>query len=190
MFHRDLNMLKDGFKKYTFIAIAFTVCSFNAKASNQSIWDHFSDYATYSLVASSIAIPSYGRDMESVKESAYTIGSAAAISLLGKSLISEERPDHSGNDSFPSNHTSVAFASATNLYIKYGWQAGLPAYGLSSLVAIGRVESEKHHWKDVVAGAAIGSLSAYFFTTPLNDSISLVPWVDREQAGLSLSMRW
>ena len=183
-------MNRDISKKFVFLAATSVIVSFNATASNQSDWDHFSDYTAYTLAASSLALPAYDKDMKGLKESAFSIGSAGAISLLGKSLITEERPDHSGNDSFPSNHTSIAFSSATNLYIKYGWQAGLPAYGLASLVAVGRVEADKHYWKDVIAGAAIGSVSSYFFTTPLNDGVSLAPWIDKHQAGLSISMRW
>lgn len=162
----------------------------NVSAANQSNWDHFSDYATLTLTASSLALPIYDKDIDGIKASSYSIGSAWGISFLGKSLITEPRPDHSGYDSFPSGHTAIAFASASNLYIRYGWQKGIPAYGLASLVALGRVEENKHYWKDVIAGAAIGSVSSYLFTTPLNNKITFVPWLDKNQAGLSISMPW
>ncbi len=159
-------------------------------ASNQSQWDDFSNYATYALTATSLALPAYDNDVDGIKESVFSIGTAGAISIVGKSLIHENRPDHSGNDSFPSNHASIAFASATNIHIRYGWQMGLPAYGIASLVAVGRVEADKHYWKDVIAGALIGSASSYIFTTPLNNNVTIVPWIDHRQAGLAISMQW
>jgi membrane-associated phospholipid phosphatase len=83
-----------------------------------------------------------------------------------KYTIHERRPDGSDNQSFPSAHTSVSFASAEYLRKRYGWEYGLPAYTLASFVAYSRVESNKHYAKDVIAGAAIGIGSSYIFTTP------------------------
>ena len=83
-----------------------------------------------------------------------------------KYTIHERRPDGSDNRSFPSAHTSVSFASAEYLRKRYGWEYGLPAYTLASFVAYSRVEANKHHVKDVIAGAAIGIGSSYIFTTP------------------------
>jgi hypothetical protein len=42
----------------------------------------------------------------------------------------------------------------------------------------------------VVAGAAIGGVSGWFFTDAFNDKVQLVPWVDSKGGGVVVSMRW
>jgi membrane-associated phospholipid phosphatase len=65
------------------------------------------------------------------------------------------RPDGTSY-SFPSGHTSTAFATATVLQRHLGWKAGIPAYGLATFVAASRVESKRHYLSDVAFGAALG----------------------------------
>ena len=74
--------------------------------------------------------------------------------------------------------------------IRYGWEVGLPAYGIATLVSIGRVQSDKHYWEDVLAGALIGSLSGWAFTDSFDDSVKVVPWAGRYGAGLTVSINW
>jgi membrane-associated phospholipid phosphatase len=59
------------------------------------------------------------------------------------------------HDSFPSGHTSVAFAVAT-VYAQHRGGSGAIAYGLASLAGWSRI-AEGHHWpKDVLGGAVLG----------------------------------
>jgi membrane-associated phospholipid phosphatase len=66
------------------------------------------------------------------------------------------RPDGSSRLSFPSGHTSNAFAWATIADHHYGHKVGLPALALASLVGVSRLEKNAHHLSDVIAGAALG----------------------------------
>ncbi|MDF2153369.1 phosphatase PAP2 family protein [Vibrio sp. CAU 1672] len=159
-------------------------------AMSERNWDVLTDFGTYGLAATAAAVPVYKGDWQGFWQAGFSIGTASGASLLGKATIDAERPDKSGYDSFPSHHTASAFASATNLYLRYGWEAGLPAYGVAAFVAVGRVEAKKHYWRDVLAGAALGTLSAYVFTDAYDDNVRLVPWVTDEEVGLSLSYRW
>ncbi len=76
-----------------------------------------------------------------------------------KAMIKSERPDHSDNESFPSGHASMAFAAARSIDKEFRrdniW---IPIAGYAAATAIGveRVVSDRHHWYDVVAGAALG----------------------------------
>lgn len=80
-----------------------------------------------------------------------------------KAMIKEERPDHSDNKSFPSGHASMAFAAARSIDKEFRKDCiWIPIAGYAAATAIGieRVASDRHHWYDVVAGAAIGVGSA------------------------------
>ena len=77
-----------------------------------------------------------------------------------KFTIQRERPDGSNSQSFPSGHSSSAFASATVLHRHYGWKVGVPAYALGSYVALARMSWNRHHATDVVMGAGFGIAAA------------------------------
>jgi hypothetical protein len=81
---------------------------------------------------------------------------AEGSSLLLQELIEEERPDKSDRQSFPSDSAAVAFSAASFLQLRYGWSYGLPAYAVAGFVGWSRVESNRHYWHDVLAGAALG----------------------------------
>lgn len=72
--------------------------------------------------------------------------------------IDAERPN-GGGQSFPSGHTSMAFAGAEFIRKEYGGYWGIPAYLAASYVGWSRVESRNHWTVDVLAGAAIGIFS-------------------------------
>ncbi len=91
-----------------------------------------------------------------------TIGSVG-VAYLGKTalkaMIKEERPDHSDNKSFPSGHAAIAFAAARSIDKEFRKDCvWIPIAGYAAATAIGieRVASDRHHWYDVVAGAAVG----------------------------------
>lgn len=76
-----------------------------------------------------------------------------------KAMIKEERPDHSDNKSFPSGHAAMAFAAARSIdkeFRKESIWIPIAGYAAATAVGIERVASDRHHWYDVVAGAAVG----------------------------------
>jgi membrane-associated phospholipid phosphatase len=77
-----------------------------------------------------------------------------------KFTVQRERPDGSNSQSFPSGHSSSAFATAAVLHRHYGWKVGAPAYALGSYVALARMSWNRHHATDVVMGAGIGIAAA------------------------------
>ena len=78
-----------------------------------------------------------------------------AITQVVKVAVDRPRPDGS-RYSFPSGHTSSAFATAAVLERHYGWKAGLPAYAAAAYVGGSRLSENKHYLSDVIVGAAIG----------------------------------
>jgi membrane-associated phospholipid phosphatase len=64
--------------------------------------------------------------------------------------------------SFPSGHTSTAFALATSMSIQYKkWYVVVPAFAWAGSVGYSRMYLGEHYPTDVLAGAAIGIGSAY-----------------------------
>lgn len=95
--------------------------------------------------------------------SVVSFGINAAVTYSLKHTIHEMRSDGTDNHSFPSGHTAVAFCGATTLmheYRKVSPWIGVAGYAVATTVAVDRVRRNRHHWGDVVAGAAIGVASA------------------------------
>ena len=75
----------------------------------------------------------------------------------------DARPD---SQSFPSGHTTAAFAFATIVSAETAhwwpnskWPIGTIMYGGAALTGVSRIYNEFHWASDVVAGAAIGTLT-------------------------------
>lgn len=129
------------------------------------------------------------QDWKGLVQGCYTAAATAGATLILKYSIKEDRPDHSNKHSFPSAHTSTSFATAAFIQRRYGWKFGAPAYALATYVGWGRVFSKKHHWWDVVAGAAIGAGSAYIFTRPWarDHNLSIAPVADPTTSTIGLT---
>lgn len=71
-----------------------------------------------------------------------------------------DKPKH--GKSFPSGHTTIAFATATTLTLQYKkWYIAVPAYLWAGAAGYSRLYAGEHYPSDVLAGAAVGIGSAY-----------------------------
>jgi membrane-associated phospholipid phosphatase len=114
-------------------------------------------------------------------------GVVSRVAVEGlKFTVDKDRPDGSGDDSFPSGHTADSFASATFIQQRYGWKWGIPAYIGATFVGYSRVKSDKHYLEDVLAGAAIGILAGLYFTEPYS-GITISPTANSGHYGLNVS---
>jgi membrane-associated phospholipid phosphatase len=105
-------------------------------------------------------------------QSAIALGISTIFSTAMKNSIKRERPfvEHTdivkrsdgGGYSFPSGHTSSAFAIATSVSLSYRkWYVVVPAYTYASLVGVSRVVLGVHYPSDVICGAVVGTTSAF-----------------------------
>lgn len=145
----------------------------NCFASQNHSISRAGDVLQIALPLSAVAITWMKEDIDQGGEQfALAFMSVIAESDALKTLVREKRPNGRGYDSFPSGHTARAFVSSSYLWRRYGYAYGIPATVLAGFVGYSRIEIKAHWWKDVVTGAALGMLANYFFTTPINVSVS------------------
>lgn len=95
------------------------------------------------------------------------------ITIILKYSVNRDRPfetypdieklSSGGSPSFPSGHTSEAFSTATALSIEYPkWYVIAPVLTWATTVGYSRMHLGVHYPSDVLAGAIIGSGSAFF----------------------------
>ncbi len=90
-----------------------------------------------------------------------------------KNIVKRKRPfetypdliykkSNAGSYSFPSGHTSSAFSTATSLSLNFPkWYIIIPSYAYAASVGYTRMDLGVHYPSDVLAGAIIGSGTAY-----------------------------
>jgi membrane-associated phospholipid phosphatase len=114
------------------------------------------------------------------------ISTALATHAL-KHLAHKQRPDGSDYLSFPSGHTSAAFQGAAFIHRRYGWGEAVLPYIAATYVGYTRVETRKHDWTDVGAGAVLGIASNWLFTTQRPDQ-AVTLYKDGDRVGIRFSM--
>lgn len=134
------------------------------------------DAAICIAIPASVGIYSLIKKDDVQFRNALELGVAAALNgviTIGlKETVKRERPfvtypfinkkSDAGSYSFPSGHTSSAFAAATSLTLVYQkWYVAVPAYTWASTVAYSRMHLGVHYPSDVFWGAIIGAGCAY-----------------------------
>ncbi|MGI4880502.1 MAG: phosphatase PAP2 family protein [Janthinobacterium lividum] len=169
------------------IAVAAGMAS--PAAADDKFWHTLADVGKYGIPVAAAGISLYEKDTAGLIDLAETGAVTAGATEALKYAVDERRPD-GGRHSFPSGHTSIAFAGAGYLHARYGWEVGLPFELFAGLVGYSRVHTHDHHWYDVVAGAAIGEGSAFIFTRRLNDRVRLSPYGDSSGGGFHLAAQF
>lgn len=122
------------------------------------------------------------KDQPKVSHMGMDLIQALAVSeLLTQSLkfaTQRERPDGSGNNSFPSGHAADTFAFATALERHLGWKFAVPGYIFSSYVAVSRLPANRHWLSDAVFGSSVGIIAGRTVTRhgrPFPVTVAVVP---------------
>jgi len=158
-----------------------------ASAGSVKAWADASNVGRDVLVIAALGLPAAHGDWQGDLQAGGSMAGAFLTTEGLKRVFPEERPDLSNRKSFPSGHTSVSFAAAASLQNRYGWKVGLPAQLLASFVGLSRVQARKHHWYDVVAGAAVGETSGFLITSKRNSNVRVMPWGDTRSAGVAMA---
>lgn len=158
-------------------------------------FDNTLEHVTNSYVVVSIGAPltlyTLGllQKNNDLKKDAIFIGESVAasvfITLVLKETIKRNRPyttypeienlTSAKGYSMPSGHTSIAFATATSLSMAYPkWYIIAPSFAWASAVGYSRMHLGVHYPSDVIAGAILGSGSA-FLTYKINK------WINKKE---------
>ena len=158
----DINLLKD----------------INPTSPNSFVWRGATSSVYPLSVASPIALLATGyfkKDKKIVRDGWETAGSLIINTMLSEGLkytINRQRPyitypqevfpySFDTDPSFPSGHTSSAFAMATALSMEFKkWYVMIPAYIWATGVGYSRLYLGEHYPTDVLAGAVVGAGSA------------------------------
>ncbi|MFY8111841.1 MAG: phosphatase PAP2 family protein [Flavobacterium sp.] len=150
----------------------------NRNESLDPTFEHITN--SYAVVSIGTPLTMYAvglinKDAKLKKDAIFIVESVAAsvfITVALKEAIKTDRPfvtypeieklTSAGGYSMPSGHTSIAFATATSLSMAYPkWYVIAPSFVWASAVGYSRMHLGVHYPSDVVAGALIGSGSAY-----------------------------
>lgn len=156
-------------------------------AASEKDWETASDVAVISLGAWSLGVPVVTGDAKGALQAGLSVGASYAVATGLKEAIPARRPDGSDNRSFPSGHASAAFGAATSIWERRGAKEGIPALAVAAFVGLARVKADKHYWRDVVAGAAIGTASGLLLTKPVEGRrVAVAPWVGGKGGGATV----
>ncbi|MGN6270784.1 MAG: phosphatase PAP2 family protein [Sphingomonas sp.] len=177
-------------KRALVFAAAATLAASPACARDTQAWDDAGGLVRDALVLAALGLPATQNDWNGALQAGGSMAAAELSATALKRVFPERRPDGSSNRSFPSGHASISFAAAATLQNRYGWKIGMPAQLAASFVAVSRVEARKHHWYDVVAGAAIGEASGFLITSKRNARVLVLPWGDGHGGGATIAARF
>lgn len=147
-------------------------------SGNSTSWDNTNKLFSQSMTPVCIATPTimflyghFGND-STAKRNSLVMGAgllaSTAITLGMKYSFNRKRPfvtypdlitkrSDAGSPSFPSGHTSSAFATATSLSLAYPkWYVIAPSFLWAGAVGYSRMELGVHYPSDVLVGALIG----------------------------------
>lgn len=116
---------------------------------------------------------------------------ASVMSTGLKVATSRIRPDGAPY-SFPSGHSTVAFATAGVIWKRCGKTAGITAQAVATYVALSRLQENKHFVSDIVAGCLLGNYVAFVVsrTDQPEASLRISPTVGARAVGVTLSKKF
>jgi hypothetical protein len=103
-----------------------------------------------------------------------------------KRTINQRRPHKGDRLSFPSGHTSTAFAFAGVIHYEYNNTTySALAFSMATIVGLSRINDHAHYLHDVVFGASLGLAYAKAFQN--DNNLMVMPLVNTDKNGVMLS---
>jgi len=182
IFGRSLDLPKTNMKKLILVPLIFL--NLNAKTIERS-----GDALLLLIPALSFGYSYLQDDRDGQIELIKSLTATTLSTYALKYATNEQRPNKEDDHSFPSGHSAITMNSAVYLHKRYGLQSAIPAYMGAIWTGYSRVESDNHYTHDVVAGALLGAVSSYYFTTNI-DGVDIKPIFKDGGFGLGFSSSW
>jgi membrane-associated phospholipid phosphatase len=143
-------------------------------ADSANTWNTISNILGYGMPLVALGYSVDQEDETGALQLAASLGTAYGTSAILKNAFPKDRPDGSGNDSFPSDHAAIAFSSARYMTKRYDanpyyW------YAAAGITGLARVQANKHTWGDVLAGSAIGFVASELWTSRKDRQLAVFP---------------
>lgn len=167
----------------------------NKTLGDSSKWgDWIGQWVPNVLYIGGMSIAGYNGDSEGYRRAIGMFKATSYSTMVTTALkytVREPRPiDSSWKNSFPSGHSTTAFAFSGYVAAEHGWAWGVPATLVSAFVGYSRINDNMHWIHDVVAGATIGWVYGWGISKyqRANKEVStyVMPILDSKTAGLSL----
>ncbi len=178
--------------RFTALAVLLSASSCVIPSHADSFRDNEADFAsgagTALYVAAGVTLPLLEKGKVGKEHTLRTADALLTSTLITEGLkhvIHEERPDHSNDHSFPSEHATAAFTVAAMQAHYHPKQAPLWYLG-AGLIAESRVHLDRHHWHDVIAGGIIGYATAHYELKQKRGFL-LVPFIGSHEGGLAVT---
>lgn len=126
------------------------------------------------------------RDWEGLRQLGLASGTAFVLTHGVKEIVDKTRPDDTADNSFPSGHTAASVTGAAFLWRRYGPKWGAPASVLALYTGISRVVGQNHFADDVVSGAAVGLISNWLWSDPIDERVQMALFATRGGAGVQV----
>jgi hypothetical protein len=138
---------------------------------------------------------------EAMVDSVIVEGALKGITQRARPAGGVERSEFfDGGSSFPSGHSTQAWAVATVIANEYHDRRAvqIAAYGAATAVSVARFTGQKHYLSDVVAGSALGyAIGKYVYNTHHRDPLTsdlwhpmITPQFNRQVHRYGLSLSW
>ncbi len=128
------------------------------------------------------------------RDGLWQFGAAYATTLVATQALKKgldvRRPD-GGVESFPSGHAAKAFAAATYVHRRHGWDSAWPWYAAGAYVGWTRVNANRHRWGDIAGSLALAGASSWWLVEPLaGQGVSVLPAIAPGHASVTIQARW
>lgn len=165
----------------------------------------YDDQIRYAPYAIGLVLPLFGKypkhkllHLVPLVLGSYLLADGVVHQLKVQTAVARPNPSLEHN-SFPSQHSSMAFVAATVLHHEFGGYSpwiSIGGYALAGWVAYARVAKDYHWTCDVLTGAAIGTLSthlvylSYDFLSDLftKNNLTICPYMIEGGGGVYLSL--
>jgi len=169
--------------KKSFFSIILLL-STNTFADSKNTWNTISNVLGYGMPLIALGYIVDQEDEKGAMQFGGSLITAIGTSQVLKSAFPKDRPDGSGNDSFPSDHAAIMFSTSRFMTKRYDANP-YTWYIAAGLTGIARVQADKHSWSDVLAGGAIGYLSSEIWVDRKDRQLAIFP----QPGGLALSFK-